>query len=114
MSTNLVSMPNDEQRPLQRAIEAAMGEIRRTLQKPIYLQITAEKNGSLAVKHIEFLTLEEFASLCRVEKRTVYGWLEDGERTGLKSYRPPGARGILFEMNEAIKWVLSNPNLERE
>jgi hypothetical protein len=111
MTANFVSVPN-EQRQLQRAIEEAMGQIRRTLQKPIYLQVKAEKNGALTVKHIEFLTIEEFASLCRVEERTVYTWLERAEKTGLRCYRPPGSRGILFEMNEAIEWILNNPNLE--
>jgi hypothetical protein len=106
-------MPNEQYHQLQRVLEESMREIRRTLQKPVYLQITSEKNGSLAVKHIEFLTIEEFASLCRVEERTVYTWLERAEKTGLKCYRPPGSRGILFEMNEAIEWVLNNPNLEQ-
>ncbi len=72
---------------------------------PIYLQITSEKSSSLSIKPIQFLTIEEFAELCRVEERTVYGWLERAEKTGLRCYRPPGSRGILFEMNEAVEWM---------
>jgi hypothetical protein len=112
MSAQVSQILNDQQRRLRQAIEEAIGEIRRSLQKPVYLQITADKSGSLSVKHIEFLTIEEFAALCRVEERTVYGWLERAEKTGLRCYRPPGSRGILFEMNEAVEWIISNPNLE--
>src|ERR1051325_8071670 len=107
-------MPNELNRQAQKAIEAAIGDLRRTLQKPVYLQISNEKHGALCIRHIEFLTIEEFAALCRVEERTVYGWLDRAEKTGLKCYRPPGSRGILFEINEALEWIMSNPNLENE
>ncbi len=111
MSAKIVEMLSEQNRQAQRVIESALNELRRNLQKPVYLQITTEKNGSLAIKQIEFLTAEEFAALCRVEERTVYTWLERATKTGLKCYRPSGSRGILFEMNEALEWIMSNPNL---
>jgi hypothetical protein len=113
MRSNVMTLPNEQQRQIQRTIEEVMQELRRKLEQPLYLQISTGKNGSLSVRHIQFLTIDEFATLCRVEERTVYGWLERAEKTGLKCYRPPGSRGILFEMNEAVEWILNNPNLEQ-
>jgi hypothetical protein len=107
-------MPDERQRQIQRPLQDLVEGIQRTLQKPVYLQVTSDKSGALSIKQIEFLTVDEFAALCKVEKRTVYGWIEDARRTGLKCYRPPGSRGILFEMNEAVEWILNNPNLEND
>jgi hypothetical protein len=114
MSSNVRTMPNEQSRQIQQTLEGVMQELRRKLESPIYLQINSEKNGSLSVKHIQFLTIDEFAALCRVEERTVYGWLERAQKTGLKCYRPPGSRGILFEMGEAVEWILNNSNLEQK
>jgi len=114
MSSNVRTMPNEQSRQIQRTIEEVMQGIQRKLAEPLYLQINSEKNGSLSIRHIQFLTIDEFAGLCRVEERTVYGWLERAEKTGLKCYRPPGSRGILFEMNEAVEWILNNSNLEQK
>ena len=114
MSSNVRIMPNEQARQLQRTIEEVMQGIRRKLEAPLYLQIYSEKNGSLSIRHIQFLTIDEFAELCRVERRTVYGWLEDTERTGLKCYRPSGSRSLLFEINEAIEWISNNSSLEQK
>jgi hypothetical protein len=114
MSSNVRTMPNEQSRQIQRTIEEILQGIRRKLEAPLYLQISSEKNGSLAIKHIQFLTIDEFADLCRVEKRTVYGWLDDAERTGLKCYRPPGSRSLLFELNETVEWISNNSNLEQK
>jgi hypothetical protein len=111
MRTNVRTMPNEQSRQIQQTIEEVMLELRRKLESPIYLQINTAKNCSLSIKHIQFLTIDEFAALCRVEERTVYGWIERAQKTGLKCYRPPGSRGILFEMSEAVEWILNNPNL---
>ena len=111
MSAQINIRSNEPCRQAQQAVELVLKEMRRHLQKPVYLKITTEKNGSLSIKQIEFLTAEEFAELCRVEERTVYSWLERAEKTRLKCYRPSGSRGILFEMNEALEWIMSNPNL---
>jgi len=107
-------MPREQQRLVQRTIEGALSTLRRNLQKPIYLQITTEADGTPALRQVDFLTASEFADLCRVEERTVYGWLERAEQTQLRCYRPPGSRQVLFEMNEAIEWLMSNPNLSDE
>jgi hypothetical protein len=45
------------------------------------------------------------AELAHVETRMVYGWIEKAQENGLKFYRAPGTRGVLFEINEALEWV---------
>jgi hypothetical protein len=112
MQNNVMTMPSEQSRQIQRTIEAVMQEMRSTLEKPVYLQINSKKNGTLSIRNIQFLTLEEFAVLCRVEGRTVRSWLERAEKTGLKCYRPPGSRGIRFEVNEAMEWIQNHSNLE--
>lgn len=111
---NVATMPREQTRIVQRTIESALAAIRRNLQKPVYLQISIEADGTPMLRQIEFLTAAEFAELCRVEERTVYGWLERAEKTGLKCYRPSGSRQVLFEINEAIEWLMSCCNLSDE
>lgn len=101
---------SEQELRIQQTIEGTLRELRRNLQKPVYLQINSEKNGALNVKQVEFLTATEFAELCRVEERTVYSWLERTEKTGLKCYRPSGSRQVLFEINEALEWIMSKSN----
>jgi hypothetical protein len=43
-------------------IKSLSGEIKRTLQRPIYIQI-AQESGNLSIKQIEFLTPEQLAEL---------------------------------------------------
>lgn len=83
------------------------GEIKRTLQRPIYIQI-AQDSGDVSIKQIEFLTPEQLAELTHVETRTVYSWIEKAPGNGLKFYRAPGTRGVLFEINEALEWIRQN------
>jgi hypothetical protein len=85
-------------------IKSLSGEIKRTLQRPIYIQIDQE-SGEVSIKQIEFLTPEQLAELAHVETRTVYSWIEKAQDNGLKFYRAPGTRGVLFEINEALEWI---------
>jgi hypothetical protein len=85
-------------------IKSLSGEIKRTLQRPIYIQI-AQESGEVSIKQIEFLTPEQLADLAHVETRTVYSWIEKAQENGLKFYRAPGTRGVLFEINEALEWI---------
>jgi excisionase family DNA binding protein len=79
-------------------------EIKHTVSRPIYLQI-AQVNGDVCIKQIEFLTVEQLAELTHVETRTVYSWVEKANGNGLKFYRAPGTRGVLFEINEVLEWI---------
>jgi excisionase family DNA binding protein len=85
-------------------IKSLSGEIRRTLKRPIYIQITQE-SGEASIKQIEFLTPEQLAELMHVETRTVYSWVEKAQENGLKFYRAPNTRGVLFEINEVLEWI---------
>ena len=85
-------------------MKSLSGEIKRTLQRPIYIQI-AQESGDVSIKQIEFLTPEQLAELAHVETRTVYSWIEKAQENGLKFYRAPGTRGVLFEINEALEWI---------
>jgi excisionase family DNA binding protein len=80
------------------------GEIKRTLTRPIYIQIVHE-GGEVSIKQVEFLTPEQLAELCHVETRTVYSWIEKAQENGLKFYRAPNTRGVLFEINEVMEWI---------
>jgi|SRR5215216_1850464 len=85
-------------------IKSLSSEIKRTLKRPIYIQI-AQESGDVSIKQIEFLTPEQLADLAHVETRTVYSWIEKAQENGLKFYRAPGTRGVLFEINEALEWI---------
>ena len=85
-------------------IKSLSGEIKRTLMRPIYIQI-AQESGEINIKHIEFLTPEQLAELMHVETRTVYSWIEKAQENGLKFYRAPSTRGVLFEINEVMEWI---------
>ena len=85
-------------------IKSLSGEIKRTLKRPIYIQIAQEK-GEVSIKQVEFLTPEQLAELMHVETRTVYSWIEKAEENGLKFYRAPSTRGVLFEINEVLEWI---------
>jgi len=51
------------------------------------------------------LTPEQLAELMHVETRTVYSWIEKAQENGLKFYRAPSTRGVLFEINEVLEWI---------
>jgi excisionase family DNA binding protein len=73
--------------------------------RPVYFRISKGSRGEFAVEQIVFLTPQQLAELAHVERRTVYSWVERAEKIGLKFYRPPGSRGILFELNEVLDWL---------
>lgn len=85
-------------------IKSLSGEIKRTLSRPIYIQI-AQDSGDVSIKQVEFLTPEQLAELMHVETRTVYSWIEKAQENGLKFYRAPNTRGVLFEINEVLEWI---------
>ncbi len=85
-------------------IKSLSGEIKRTLTRPIYIQI-AQESGGVNIKQVEFLTPEQLAELMHVETRTVYSWVEKAQENGLKFYRAPSTRGVLFEINEVLEWI---------
>ena len=85
-------------------IKSLSGEIKRTLTRPLYIQV-AQESGEVRIKQVEFLTPEQLAELMHVETRTVYSWLEKAEENGLKFYRAPNTRGVLFEINEVLEWI---------
>jgi excisionase family DNA binding protein len=85
-------------------IKSLSGEINRTLTRPIYILI-AQHSGGVNIKQVEFLTPEQLAELMHVETRTVYSWIEKAQENGLKFYRAPNTRGVLFEINEVLEWI---------
>jgi excisionase family DNA binding protein len=85
-------------------IKSLSGEIKRSLKRPLYIQI-AQESGQVSIKQVEFLTPEQLADLAHVETRTVYSWVEKAQENGLKFYRAPGTRGVLFEINEVLEWI---------
>jgi excisionase family DNA binding protein len=85
-------------------VKSLSGEIKRTLKRPIYIQI-AQERGEVNIKQVEFLTPEQLAELMHVETRTVYSWIEKAQENGLKFYRAPNTRGVLFEINEVLEWI---------
>jgi excisionase family DNA binding protein len=84
----------------------AMGEVVSLLSarhtRPVYFQITRQPGGRFDVKQIEFVNVDELAEMCRVTRRTVYGWVE---KKIIKAHQPPGTQGLLFDLHEAVQWV---------
>jgi hypothetical protein len=89
---------------LRALLERLSSDINRTLSRPLYIQI-AQEGGRVSIKQIEFITPEQLAQLTHVETRTVYSWIEKAQENGLKFYRAPNTRGVLFEINEVIQWI---------
>ena len=112
MSAKIRQMPGNEHRQIRATLEEVMSSIQRQLQKPIYLRIEANENGTLTIRQVEYLTVEGFADLCHVDERTIYTWIEKAKENGLRFYRPPGTRRPLFDMADVDEWVRSNSNLE--
>jgi hypothetical protein len=90
---------------IQAVIESLAEEIKQGLSRPIYFQVMQEPSGKVLLRQIKFITPEQLADLCHVETRTVYYWIEKAQENGLKFYRAPGTRGVLFEINEALEWI---------
>jgi excisionase family DNA binding protein len=90
---------------IQRVIESLAEEIRQGLSRPVYFQVMQEPGGKVSIRHIQFITPEQLAELCHVETRTVYSWIEKAQENGLKFYRAPSTRGVLFEINEVMEWI---------
>jgi hypothetical protein len=97
-----MSTATDE--PIGALIKQLSGEINRTLSRPVYIQI-AQEDGRVRIKQVEFITPEQLAQLTHVETRTVYSWIEKAPENGLKFYRAPNTRGVLFEINEVLEWI---------
>jgi len=89
----------------QTALESLTSAVAYSMTRPVYFRIAKSARGELAIEQVVFLTAEQLAELAHVERRTVYSWVERAEKIGLKFYRPPGSRGILFELNEVLDWL---------
>jgi excisionase family DNA binding protein len=87
------------------AVESLTFAVADSMTRPVYFRISKGPRGELAVQQVVFLTADQLADLAHVERRTVYSWVERAEKIGLKFYRPPGSRGILFELNEVLDWL---------
>ena len=90
---------------IQTAVESLTLAVADSMTRPVYLRIAKGPRGELAVQQIVFLTADQLAELAHVERRTVYSWVERAQKIGLKFYRPPGSRGILFELHEVLDWL---------
>jgi excisionase family DNA binding protein len=82
-------------------------EVKRGLARPVYLRIERSQNGELSIRQMEFLTPAQLAELAHVSLRTVYAWIERAPGNGLKFYKPPGASGILFALDEVLDWIMT-------
>ncbi|MEW6129573.1 MAG: helix-turn-helix domain-containing protein [Acidobacteriota bacterium] len=90
----------------------ALGQVERLLDrvtakppKPFYLKVTPQTDGSFTFEQIEFMTVEQAAELAHVNPRTLYLWIDNASVNGLKSYKAPGSRNILFDINEFVNWI---------
>jgi hypothetical protein len=90
---------------IQRVIESLSEEIKRGISRPVYFQVIQEPGGKISIRHVQFITPEQLAELAHVETRTVYSWVEKARENGLKFYRAPNTRGVLFEINEVLEWI---------
>ena len=70
-----------------------------------YLKVTPKPAGRFFFEKIEFLTVNEAAEFVRVDPRTIHLWIANADATGLKFYRAPGGRYILFDVQEFIDWI---------
>ena len=87
------------------AIESITSAVADSMTRPAYFRVAKGARGELAIEQVVFLTPEQLAELAHVERRTVYSWVDRAEKTGLRFYRPPGSRGILFDLNEVLDWL---------
>lgn len=90
-----------EQENISQAIKALSDAITGHLTKPIYFRFEMQ-DGELVVSQVEYLTPEELAAIAKVDRRTVYGWIERGL---LKFCRPEGTAQNLIPMRAALHWI---------
>jgi len=89
-----------------RLVSDVVGEaVKSEIARPVYLEVTYQPDGKLVIKRVEFITPEQLAEIARVKPRTVYLWIEKAAEIGLRFYRAPGSRQVLFEINETLDWI---------
>lgn len=93
-----------EQQSVERAIKALAGAISEHITRPVYLRFEM-RDGQLAVSQVEYLTPEEFAPIARVDRRTVYDWIDKGL---LSFCKPQGTGQNLIPLHKAIQWIDSS------
>jgi excisionase family DNA binding protein len=80
----------------------SLGEvIAGKLAKPLFL-CAEMRDGQLEVRQVEFLTVDEFAQMVKVEPRTVYLWME---KRLIEFYKPRGTAQNLIALSDALAWV---------
>ena len=88
-------------------VERLLDRVAAKPPKPFYLKVAPAADGNFTFQQVEFLTAEQAAELAHVDRRTLYLWIERAEEIGLKFYRAPGSRNILFDVQEFVAWIKS-------
>jgi predicted regulator of amino acid metabolism with ACT domain len=94
------------------AVEQLIDLLTSRRERPVYFQINEGKSGKLECRQVEFITPEQFAELRKVDRRTVYSWIDKANEVGKDplEFVPPiysqaHARGIVFDLHEAVLWI---------
>lgn len=84
-------------------IQSLTNVIASQMTKPVLLR-AEYRDGRLEINQIEFLTVEEFAKMVKVEMRTVYLWIE---KRMISFYKPKGTNQNLIALSDALAWLES-------
>lgn len=79
--------------------------VQRQANQPIYFRVVPGKHGPATIEQIQFLTTDELARITGLEPRTIRDWVK---RKLLPYHKPEGTGQYLFELNETLRFLMSN------
>ena len=101
-----MSEKEEPQEQITKALLSLATAVSSTLTKPIFFAVERDEGGEMVIRQIEFLTTDEFAALCKKDRKTVYAWIRQG--IGPKWYQPVPFGDKLCLLSEALDWIMSD------
>ena len=102
----------ESQEQITKALLSLATAVSSTLTKPIFFTVERDESGEMVIRQIEFLTTDEFAALCKKDRKTVYAWIRQG--IGPKWYQPVPFGDKLCLLSEALNWIMSDKSAGNE
>lgn len=78
--------------------------IKSKLAQPVYFKVVQNSDGGLSIEQVQFVDTKGLAALAMMDPRTIRSWVAKGI---IKFYKPPGSSRILFEINEALTFLIN-------
>jgi hypothetical protein len=96
----------EAQEQITKALLSLATAVSSILTKPIFFVVERDEGGEMVIRQIEFLTTDEFAALCKKDRKTVYAWIRQG--IGPRWFQPVPFGDKLCLLSEALDWIMSD------